>query len=157
MSETTTRSAVHGSFTVERTYPADVSRVWKAFSQIESKRQWFGGADEQGHHPLEMEFRVGGGEPFEGTHEGTTHTFVSKYMDIIDGERIVTSYEMYVNGERMSVSVATYEFEAVGETTQFTWTEHGVFLDGLDYNAQREEGTNELASRIVIALQDGRL
>ena len=53
-------------------------------------------------------------------------------------------YDMHLNEARISVSVATIEFEAVGDTTRLTLTEQGVFLDGLDEPAEREHGTNAL-------------
>ena len=47
----TTRSATHGSFTIERTYPAAPSRVFAAFASLEAKARWFGAADESGRRP----------------------------------------------------------------------------------------------------------
>ena len=70
------------------------------------------------------------------------------YYDIVPDERIVTAYEMYVNDDRMSVSVATVELTPAGSGTHLVLTEQGVFLDGLDKNEYREHGTGELLDKL---------
>ena len=64
---------------------------------------------------------------------------------------------MTISGALMSVSVATTEFAATSGGTTLTLTEQGTFLDGLDTNAQREQGTRELFDALGKALsnQDG--
>ncbi len=58
-----------------------------------------------------------------------------------------------VTHERISVSVATVEFQAAGAGTKLTMTEQGVFLDGLDTPAEREHGTGELLDTLATYLQ----
>ncbi len=60
---------------------------------------------------------------------------------------------MYRDDARISVSVATVEFEAAGGGTKLTITEQGVFLDGLDTPAAREHGTGELLDTLAAHLQ----
>jgi uncharacterized protein YndB with AHSA1/START domain len=50
----------------------------------------------------------------------------------VPDQRIVYSYEMYIDDARMSVSVAAIEFAKNGDGTALTWTEPGAFLDGID-------------------------
>ena len=60
------------------------------------------------------------------------------------GQRIVYSYEMYRDGARISVSLATIEFGKSGDGTAMTWTEQGAYLDGFDgadAPVLRREGT----------------
>jgi len=69
------------------------------------------------------------------------------YYDIAPDQRIVYSYEMYADGARISVSVATIEFAKSGDGTALTWTEQGAYLDGIDgpqAPALRKEGTAEM-------------
>ena len=68
-------------------------------------------------------------------------------------QRIVHTYDMHRDDARISVSVATIEFEAVGDTTRLTLTEQGVFLDGLDTPAEREHGTNAMLDALRSHLQ----
>jgi uncharacterized protein YndB with AHSA1/START domain len=147
----TTRSATHGSFTIERTYPAAPSRVFAAFASLEAKARWFGAPDDPGDD-RELDFRVGGHERLASKHGDTTYTFDSVYYDIVPDARIVTAYEMYANDDRMSVSVATVELTPAGSGTHLVLTEQGVFLDGLDKNEYREHGTNELLDKLGAVL-----
>ena len=63
------------------------------------------------------------------------------YQDIVADERIVYSYDMTMNGQRISVSVATIEFIAApGGGTQFILTEQGAYLDGLDTQRRPRRG-----------------
>jgi hypothetical protein len=55
---------------------------------------------------------------------------------------------MTMDGQRISVSVATLEFLPDDAGTRFILTEQGAYLDGLDTNAQREEGTVELLDQL---------
>jgi uncharacterized protein YndB with AHSA1/START domain len=50
----------------------------------------------------------------------------------VPNRRIVYSYEMYADAARISVSLATIEFVTSADGTTLTWTEHGVYLDGID-------------------------
>lgn len=145
------RSAVHDTFVIERAYAAEPRRVFAAWAHPEAKLQWFGSPD--GH---ELDFRVGGRERFRAAlDDGTVYTYDAVYQDIVDGERIVYSYDMHRNADRISVSLSTVELEAAGDETLLRYTEQGVFLDGHDTAAQREHGTRELLEKLagVLAAQ----
>ena len=139
MNTTTERQNVHSSFTIERTYDAPVADVYRALSEKDAMALWFGGAE-----GLTVDFRLGGGTVNEGSHDGTIYKFASNYRDIVPNERIVYGYDMWVNSDLMSVSVATVTLEADGDRTHLVHTEQGVFLDGLDTSAAREQGTGEM-------------
>jgi len=144
----TTRSATHGSFTIERTYPAAPSRVFAAFTSLDAKSRWFGEPDGTSTGDHELDFRVGGRERLTSKHENTTYTYDAVYYDIVPDARIVTAYEMYADDARMSVSVATVQLTAAGGGTHLVLTEQGVFLDGIDKNEWREHGTTELLDKL---------
>ena len=145
MSERSERRTVHSTFVIERTYAASPPRVWEAWADPAAKTQWFG-PPEKPAGAYSLDFREGGRERLWGQmpDNGPVHTYDAVYHDIVPGERIVYAYDMHLNEERISVSLATVEIEAAGEGTRLTLTEHGVFLDGHDNPAQREHGTNEL-------------
>lgn len=142
------RSVTHASFTLERTYPASPERVFAAWASQEAKSQWFGpGADDTGEHTLD--FRVGGREHMSGAiPDGPMFTLDALYQDIVDNERVVWSYDIHLAGRRISVSLATMEISPVPGGAKLVLTEQGAFLDGLDTNAQREEGTVELLDKL---------
>jgi uncharacterized protein YndB with AHSA1/START domain len=145
------RFTEHDTFVIERNYPLPPRRVFAAWSDREAKAQWFG-FDERG--PEEFDFSVGGREVVRGGPEGgPVFTFDGRYQDIVPDERIVYTYDMLMDEQRISVSVATVEFKPAGDGTRLVFTEQGVFLDGLDEAARREEGTGTLLERLDAALQ----
>ncbi len=132
MNATQERSVVHATFTIERTYEAKPAHVFKAWAEPTAKASWFGPKDLP-QESREFAFEVGGYERFAiEIPDGSVYRFDSRYQDIVEGERIVYAYDMYRDEARISVSLATIEFEAVGAATKLRFTEQGVFLDGLD-------------------------
>jgi uncharacterized protein YndB with AHSA1/START domain len=147
----TDRSAVHTTFTIERSYPAAPARVFAAFADGDAKAIWMNDPDfkSDGETRYEMDFRVGGHERFGGiAPDGRAHAYDALFYDIVPGQRIVYSYEMYMAGERMSVSVTTVQIAPEPGGTRLTYTEQGAFLDGIDEPAKREEGTRWLMDNL---------
>ena len=52
----------------------------------------------------------------------------------------------------MSISLTTVEFKPEGTGTRLIFTEQGVFLDGTDWAAGREQGTQGLLDKLGAAL-----
>jgi hypothetical protein len=84
---------------------------------------------------------------------GPVHTYKARYHDIVPNERIITTYEMYMDDTRTSVSVGTLELERRGTGTALRYTEQGAFLDGLDAVASREQGSRDLLDALGRALE----
>jgi uncharacterized protein YndB with AHSA1/START domain len=149
------RSVVHAAFTLERTYDAPVERVFHALSDQAAKQKWFGGPEGQ-WRPIErsMEFRVGGRERAKGQWEGgVVSTFDAVYHDIVPNERIVYSYEMWLDEKKISVSLATMQIKPAGRgRATLTVTEQGAFLDGYDDGGSRERGTGFLLDKLGASL-----
>ena len=149
------RSAAHSTFVIERTYDAPAARVFAAWADAAVKSQWFGQPGDQDH---ELDFREGGRERFEAAVHGAVYSYEGRYEDIVPDERIVYTYTMYVDGQRMSVSVATVELAGAGEgadRTHLRFTEQGVFLDGKDTAEMREAGSNQILDQLGAALRQG--
>jgi uncharacterized protein YndB with AHSA1/START domain len=138
-----TRTVVHDTFVIDRNYAASPSRVFTAFADPAAKAQWFGDPDIEKNAPHDIDFRVGGREALKGSapEGGQSFTYDAVYQDIVKNERIVYSYDMSIDGKRISVSIATIEFLANDNGTRLILTEQGAYLDGLDTSAMREEGT----------------
>lgn len=141
----TARSTVHNSFRIERHFDAAPARVFQAFADPSAKAKWFGGPEKTEHKDEEFDFREGGRESMVTViGDGSTFGFTAIYTDIVPDERIVYTYEMSMNGQRISVSVATIEVRAARGGTDFVLVEQGVYLDGLDNPEQRRQGTEQL-------------
>jgi uncharacterized protein YndB with AHSA1/START domain len=155
----TERSVQHGSFTVERKFDAPPALVYSAFGTESGKQAWFSGPSEQ--WSLEnraFDFRVSGRETLTGKWKnGMITRFDAHYHDVVPNERIIYSYTMHVNDNKISVSLATIEFKKSGSGTQLVLTEQGSFLDGYDDAGSRERGTVSLIDKLEAAIRDGKL
>jgi len=155
----TERSVIHDTFTIERTYQAIPARVFAAFASEQAKNIWgdTGDLQEVPGAPADFDFRVGGRERFSHIWQGVTFRYDAVYYDIVPDQRIIYSYEMYADGARISVSVATIEFSKSGDGTALTYTEQGAFLDGIDGETApmlRREGTIEMLDNLPAYLAD---
>jgi uncharacterized protein YndB with AHSA1/START domain len=149
------RSAAHGVFSIERHFDAATYRVFRAFADPAAKARWFGG--DARHTVLEqhMDVRPGGSERLKVRWgSGLQTTFDATYFDVVDDARLVYSYEMDLDGVRISVSLATLEFSPEGEGTRLKVTEQGVFLDGYEDAGSREKGTSDLLDRLRQSLEE---
>jgi uncharacterized protein YndB with AHSA1/START domain len=146
-------SVVHNTFVIERTYAATPERVFAAFSEKAAKAKWFGGPSEWLTAKSELDFRVGGRELVSGGPRGELpHTFDALYLDIVQNERIIYCYDMYVGERKLSVSLTTIELQAKAGGTALTFTEQGAFLGGLEDGSERESGTRALLEQLAAAL-----
>lgn len=145
--------AQHDTFTLERRYAASPARVYRALTNPDAKAAWFVGP--QGWDELErrMDARVGGVERVVGRHpSGMVSAFHAVYMDLVPAERIIFAYNMHLDGQMISSSLATWQLQADGSGTRLVLTEQGTFLNGYEDKGSRLEGTNLLLAALGKAL-----
>ncbi len=145
-------STHHATFTIDRRYDASPARVFRAWADPKAKASWFKGPpDKCKETRREFDFRVGGREHLSAAWEdGKTSHFDAIYLDIVPDHRIIYSYDMHLNDQYISVSLATVEFKPDGKGTRLVFTEQAVMLDDFkDPGARgREEGTRGLLDRL---------
>ena len=147
----TDRSVTHATFVIEHLYEVAATKVFAAFASREAKVQWFGEPGDA-ENPLQLEFHVGGKETTGGGAPlGPAYKYEAVYQDIITDRRIVSTYNMWMNDDLISVSVATVDLIANGSSTKLIYTEQGVFLDGKDQPEFREHGTREMLVKNLTA------
>jgi uncharacterized protein YndB with AHSA1/START domain len=144
-------------FTLSRDYPVPLERVWDAFATEDQKLHWFGGGDTVETGEWVFDFRVGGRDIDEGAfHGGPVSRYEATYTDIVEHDRIVTTYDMWLDGVHMSTSRASYEFEPIEGGTRFTHVEHGVFFDQFWADGpNRERGYRDLLEALGNYLVSG--
>ena len=143
----------HAGFTLTRDYPVPVDKVWRAFSEEDQKRSWTGGDAFESSGWI-FDFRVGGHDVDEGRFHGDpVSRYEAEYTDIVEHVRIVTTYNMWLDGAHMSTSVAAFEFEPILGGTRLTHVEHGVFFDRFWADGiAREEGSRGLLEALAAHL-----
>ena len=156
MKNTIERSEAHATFTIDRTMPAPIERVWHALSDNEARTQWFGGGDAFDADEWSHDFRVGGAAVESGQwKDGPASRFESVYTDIVPMRRIVFTYDLWVDGGHLSTSLTSIVVEPNGDETFLTYTEHAIHYDGLDSAAGREEGTRGILEKLAEFVERG--
>ena len=154
----TQHTQTHATFVLERDYPVPVDRVWAALTDPEMKRKWFG-SDDFDYVDRSDDVRIGGVWNDDGHYRdgGPLSRFRAIYTDIAPNERIVYTYDMWLDDAHASTSITTIVLAplAAGDRqgTHLTYTEQGVHLDGVhgpgpDAAAGREAGTADLLDAI---------
>jgi uncharacterized protein YndB with AHSA1/START domain len=154
------RRVDHGTFVIERQYEVTPARFFAAWMRPEAKAVWFACHDDWVPSGYQLDFRVGGAERLEvRTPAGSLHRYEGRFLEILPDERILWSYEMLVDGVRISASLATLEVRASrGRTakapaTAMRFTEQVALLDGHGDLAEREEGTRVQLDNLAAMLQ----
>ena len=152
-------ATAHATFTIDRELDAPVELVFRAFADPKHKARWFKGPPQWRQDIREHDFRVGGNDRLKGEWGGAGHPwkvsdFKAQYYDIVENRRIVYVYEMTIDGVRISVSLATIEFESKGGRTKLRVTKQGAFLDGYDDAGRRREGVSAHMDMLAETLRD---
>lgn len=152
-----TNEVVHSTFSLARTYPHPVSKVFNAFRDPATKRRWYVEGDGWDIEEYTADFTVGGREISRFRWQGGDPIVnETTYYDIVDDGRITFAYSMTIGGAIMSVSLATVEFESTADGTTLTYTEQGAYFDGpvpaAGQPADREHGCRELYDALALEL-----
>ena len=133
----------NAAFVIERVLNASPARVFAAYTTLEAKNQWFKAPADCETLERVFNFRPGGPERWHARWPGGRVTdFQAQYRDIVLNERIVLVYDMYADGEKLSVSIMSIELVPEGDKTRLIHTEQGsYFVGGQGAVDGRKEGT----------------
>lgn len=125
---------IHGTFEVQREFDRPVGDLWRAFTDNDLRARWkrIPGPNTRRSH----DFREGGHEVLAGSFAPNgvmeeLHT-ETHFIDVVDGERLVYSYELTLDGVRRWASLVTLTFDDRGDTTLLTHREQYAFLSYTD-------------------------
>jgi uncharacterized protein YndB with AHSA1/START domain len=121
------------TFTIERTYDASPERVYHAWTDAAARAAWFVGPDGWKAKLRENDPRTGGRDVVIGIFsDGSEVTYDARHEDVVPNERMITSYHMYRDDVRISVSLSTVQFVPTGKGTRLVFTEHVVCMNGYE-------------------------
>lgn len=144
-------SVEHSNFVIERRLKAPPAAAFRAWSDADAKRRWSLCHDKSEHR---LDFRPGGGETSRvAMPDGTVYVVEARFIDIVEGERILYVYEMRMGDVRLSASLVTVRFEPDGAGTCMTFTEQAALLDGHQAIEERIQGTEIGLDRLVGMLE----
>ncbi len=141
------RSIKHGSFVIERTFNYDPAALFRAWTDPEPRRAGSTGRTTSG--PSRCARWTCASAAANGVIgkfvDGSESRFEALYFDVVPERRLVYTYDMYWQGKKISVSLASVEFVALGkengQSTKLIVTEQHAFLDGYEDGGSRERGT----------------
>src|SRR5690242_10238883 len=103
----------HHDFTIERRFRQSPEQTFGAFADAQLRRRWFRVPESWTDMECSLDFRVGGGELSAGRDDrGIHHLFRSRFHDIVEGERIVCTCDMLLDGRLTSVSLTTVQLRS---------------------------------------------
>lgn len=155
-------SIIHGTVEQQVVIPAPIGIVWRAFSELEFRDSWFSMPGPRNTQTHELDFRVGGSEITTGTLFNVDHEerllHRSRFIDIVEHERITTVYDFLLNDELKFASLLSIELAEVPDGTRVSYTEQyqffGVVGDGSAERGERAGGTRFLLRRLAIAVEN---
>ena len=149
------RPVLHDTIVTERRYDYPPHRVFAAWSDPATKREWFAEGEGWRVEEYGLDFRVGGREHGRFRRgDGPETRNETIYLDIVPDRRIVMAYTMAVDGTNISASLGTVEFEAVAAGTRLTYTEQVAFFDGADGSSLRKQGWQALLESLSTRLRE---
>ncbi len=148
-------TVTNATFTIERVLNASPARVFAAYSSLEAKSAWFKAPTAIETLNRDFDFRVGGKERFHARWpSGMVTDFQATYHDIVENERIILVYDMFHNGDKLSVSLLTLELRGEGDRTRLIHTEQGSYLTGGEEAVKsREHGTTWHIDNLIAVLE----
>ena len=120
------RSANPDMFIIERAFDHPLSLLYWAFTDLDAKREWYGGEGSWEVTDHSLDFRVGGHELWRGrpspearwmtSDSGKTFDNTKDFIEIVRPELIVFRHIQPMHDFTMTMS-----FEAVDAATDLTW------------------------------------
>ena len=148
------RSVIHNTFVTERKYPATPQRVFAAFADPAKKRRWFAEGEDHEIEEFDMDFQVDGKEHgryrFKETSALAGREFATDaiYQDIVANQRLVIASTMNFGDQRISATLATFEFLLYEGGTNLILTHQGAFFGAADGPRMLEAGWWKLLDRL---------
>jgi uncharacterized protein YndB with AHSA1/START domain len=126
MAQATGDSLSAGSLRLRHTFAAPRERVFRAFTDPEELKQWFGPTDGHAIPVAEVDLRVGGRYRIDllGP-SGSLYRIVGEYREVRPPERLVYTWRWEI-GEDVGETLVTVEFRERGAATEVALT-HEAF------------------------------
>jgi uncharacterized protein YndB with AHSA1/START domain len=135
MAETTLKEKP--SLTLNQSYPVPPERVWRAWTDPQALKRWFGPGGEDPVSLAELDVRVGGRFRIVfGGPDGKAHDVQGVYQEVVPNRRLVFTWT-WPNSTPERESVITIELRAAGRGTDFVFQQEQFFDSTVRDNHRR--------------------
>ena len=147
------RLAEKPSLTLERFYPVAPEKVWRAWTDPQALKRWFGPGGPQPVALVELDVRVGGRlRVLFGGAEGTEHEVQGVYREVVPNRRLVFTW-VWPRTTPERESLVTIEFREAGRGTELVFT-HAQHFDEAVRDGHRR-GWSETFVKLETYLKEG--
>ena len=139
------------SLVLNRTYPVAPEKVWRAWTDPQALKQWFGPGEASSVELAEIDLRTGGHYHIRfRTPDGEDHDVSGVYREVLENRRLVFTWAWKSTPER--VSLVSIDLRAQGGGTEFVFR-HEQFFDqsARDRHEQGWTGTFTKLERFLTA------
>ena len=121
------RLATKPSLALDRHYPVAPEKVWRAWTDAEAVKRWWGPGPREPVSLAELDVRVGGRFRIVfGGPDGKMHECAGVYKEVVPNRKLVFTWH-WPNSTPERVSVVTIVFEAVGKGTELHFKHEQLF------------------------------
>ncbi|MES1212776.1 MAG: SRPBCC domain-containing protein [Leifsonia sp.] len=121
-----------GSFTIPLDLPLPPEQVWPYFAERALREKWVRMPGPSRTAYRRFDFRVGGGETLSNTFTSRDQLEAienrSVFVNIVENERIIFTYQASVAGQLRWVALATVDLAPAADRTRLDWTEQYSFV-----------------------------
>ena len=115
------------SLTLNRSYPVPPERVWRAWTDPEAIKRWWGPGGEAAVSFARLDVREGGRFRIVfGGADGKAHEVQGVYKEVVPNRRLVFTW-VWPNSTPERESLVTIEFRAAGRGTELVFTQEQFF------------------------------
>jgi uncharacterized protein YndB with AHSA1/START domain len=115
------------SLNLSRSYPVAPEKVWRAWTDPEALRKWWGPGPEHAVSLAELDVRVGGRFRIVfGGPEGKDHECAGVYREVVPNRKLVFTWT-WPNTTPERESLVTVVFRAVGNGTELDFLHEQLF------------------------------
>ena len=121
------RLAEKPSLTLSRHYPVAPEKVWRAWTDPQAVKRWWGPTPGEPVSLAELDVRVGGRFRIVfGGADGKMHECAGAYKEVVPNRKLVFTWS-WPNSTPDRVSVVTIEFRAAGKGTDLLFKHEQLF------------------------------
>ena len=122
-----TRVQQKPSLALSRRYPVAPEKVWRAWTDPQALKRWFGPGPGEPVSVADIDLRVGGGFRIVfGGADGNANECAGVYKEVVPNRKLVFTWH-WPNSTPERVSVVTIVFEAVGTGTELVFKHEQLF------------------------------
>lgn len=138
----------HGTVVVERTIKVPVARAYAAYADATERARWAAPSETAVFIYEETDFKVGGRDVARcGPKEDPRFRVESRYVDIVPGQRIMTTDTVHDSDKLLTANIITMEFSDNAQSTRVKVTVQVTSLVGSEMiDNTRAGNTGSLAN-----------